>query len=96
MEFPPNLNQRIGIAIRRLRQLERMSQAQLAGKAEITQGYVSMIENGNANQRINLNTLQRVSCALDLALSELIALAEKVPPLEQTLKEILAEPERSF
>ena len=88
----PDLNLRLGITIKRLRQGQRMTQEQLSEKAQVSQAFLSLMENGyryGDNTRVNLNTLQRIAIVLGQCnLSELIKFAEDVPKPEETITEI--------
>ena len=86
-EPQPDLNLRIGIAVKRIRKQEGINQVALAKQVNVTQAYISQIENGKANLRININTLQAIAIALGLGtLSKLIERAEQVPPLKDAIK----------
>lgn len=65
-----NLNQIIGENIKTLRQEKKMSQENLAGIAEIDRRYIQSIEKGRRN--ISLNTLYKISKALDIKMSDII------------------------
>lgn len=68
-----DLQQRIGLVVRRLRENARLTQQTLAAMCGITQASVSHFERG---KRINsINALERISNALGLSLGRLIALA---------------------
>lgn len=75
-----NLAARVGILIRRLRDVQGFSQAELANRAGVTQGALSQIEAGK--RLINLNTLYRLGDALGMLPSRLLALAEIGPDKE--------------
>jgi transcriptional regulator with XRE-family HTH domain len=64
----------VGEAIKRLRQEQRLSQAELAGRARLTQATISRIESG-ARQG-DLQTLALIAAGLGLALWLLIRRAE--------------------
>jgi DNA-binding XRE family transcriptional regulator len=86
-EKKPNdkgIRRRIGIAVRRLRQQNGLSQSALARRAGITQPEISLIESG---ERSNLNTLERVAHALDWELTELMWFAERRRDSETVIKE---------
>ncbi|RJP18555.1 MAG: XRE family transcriptional regulator [Candidatus Omnitrophota bacterium] len=84
----PDINRRIGIAVRDLRNLHGITQVQLAKEACIAQSMVSMIENGRRNACVNLNALQRIARVLKQnSLSEFIALAENVPTADAVILE---------
>ena len=72
-EAPFDLQRRIGLVIRRLRENLGLTQNELAETCNITQASVSQIERG---KRINnLNTLVRISDALEISLARVIELA---------------------
>ena len=64
----------VGKTIRRIRKKRRLSQEALSGLAGIARTHLTMIENGT--KQANMETLFRISQALDLRLSELIRMAE--------------------
>ncbi len=61
-------------ALRRHRHVQRLSQEELAHRAGRSMRYVSLLESGK--HQPTLDTLNRISKALDLPLSQLIAEAE--------------------
>ena len=69
-----DLGLRIGVAVRRQREFDGLTQADLAAKAGVSQAAISMVERG---KRSNLSTLDRVSLALDKRLSEIVKAAEE-------------------
>lgn len=78
-----DLQRRVGLVVRRLRENGGMSQATLAEMCGITQAAVSQIEGG---KRINnINSLERISNALGLSLGRMIELAN----LEDFEREVL-------
>lgn len=78
-----DLQRRVGLVVRRLRENGGMSQAMLAEMCGITQAAVSQIEGG---KRINnINSLERISNALGLSLGRMIELAN----LEDFEREVL-------
>ena len=86
-----DLDLRVGLAVRRLRQVRQMTQSDLAQSAGISQASVSMTENGLRNTRFNLVTLQKMAYALgENRLSDLIRFAEDVP----TTSEILVDADK--
>ncbi len=89
---PPNLNLRLGITIKRLRQSCEMTQEQLSKKANVSQAFLSLMENGyryGDNTRVNLNTLQRIAIVLGCSsLSAFIRFAEDVPEPEELIADI--------
>ena len=83
-----DLDRRVGIAIKRLRGLVRMTQEELAKRAHVSQAYVSLTENGRRNTRMNLKTLQRIARILGMTkLSELIRAAEDIPDARTVIAE---------
>ena len=65
-----DLNKIIGENIKILRQGKKISQENLAGIAEIDRRYIQSIEKGKRN--ISLNTLYKISKALDVKMSEIL------------------------
>lgn len=65
-----DLNQIVGENIKTLRQGKKISQENLAGIAEIDRRYIQSIEKGKRN--ISLNTLYKISKALDVKMSEIL------------------------
>ncbi len=63
-----------GALIRELRLRKGMSQEVLSGLAEISRSHLSMIETGGKSP--NMETLWRISGALELPLSALIRMVE--------------------
>lgn len=85
----PDLGKRISLIIKRLRQAQGMNQVTLAEQAGVTQGFISQMENGQANLRMNINTLQAIALALgEETLSSLIAKAENVPSLDEAVADV--------
>ena len=82
-----NLGLRVGVAVRGYRQFQDLTQAALAEKASISQPEISLIERG---RRSNLATLERVSLALGMRLSEMIRFAEDVEDVESVVQEARA------
>ena len=66
-----NLKKRIGTKIRSRRSGLRISQEELAFKAELTTTYVSQIEGGKRNP--SLEALYRLCAALQMELSDLLS-----------------------
>jgi len=64
----------VGEAIKRIRQDQRLSQAELADRARLTQATISRIESGA--RRGDIETLALIAAALGLALWLLIKRAE--------------------
>lgn len=84
-----NLDNRVGLAIKRLREHHGLTQAELAGKVSVTQAAVSQLERG---KRVNnFTTLELIAQALGTRLSDLIRLAESVWSDETFIKDAKAE-----
>ena len=66
----------LGRAIRRLRKDRKLSQEELGHQAEIHPTWISHIESGRANPA--WGTVQRIVRVLEVPLSELALLAEKL------------------
>lgn len=82
----PDLDLRLGIAMKRQRKHLGLNQKELAEKVGVTQAFISQVEKGRRGSRININTLQAMAIGLGWErLSDLIRAAEDVPPLEQAL-----------
>ena len=64
-----------GMAVRRRRNRLHLSQEEFADRADIHRTYVSSIELGKVD--VGIGTAYKVSCALNLPLSNLIKEAEK-------------------
>jgi transcriptional regulator with XRE-family HTH domain len=75
-----DLAARVGTMIRRLREVQGLSQTDLAAKAGVAQSAVSQIEAGK--RLVNLNTLYRLGSALGFPASRLLAVAEVGPDTE--------------
>ncbi len=65
----------VGAVIRKLRLQKGMTQELLSGLAGIARTHLSMIEVGS--KQANVATLWRIADALDLRLSQLIAMSEQ-------------------
>ena len=65
----------LGILIRNLRKKKNLSQEVLSGLAGIARTHLTMIENGT--KQANIETLWRLSRALNIPLSHLILEVEK-------------------
>lgn len=74
----PELAQRIGERIRALRLSARLSQGELAGKADITESMLSMVERGRRYP--HLVTLANLAAALGVATGSLIPDALELRP----------------
>lgn len=64
----------VGMVIRKLRKKRGLSQEVVSGLAGIARTHLTMIEKGS--KQPNLETLWRISLALNMPLSELIRLVE--------------------
>lgn len=74
----------IGEAIETIRKIKRLSQGDLAHQANITQSYLSLIENNKKEP--NLKTLKTISSSLDIPLPFLLLYSinkEDVPENKQ-------------
>ena len=71
----PDVAARIGHAVKRLRRWHDMTQGELAKRVSVSQGTISLMEKGKS---LNFSTLDAVSRALGLKLSELIEFAESL------------------
>lgn len=69
-----NYNKITGQMIGILRSQRGMSQEVLSGLAGVARSHLAMIENGSKNA--NVDTLWRISSALDMRMSELIRMVE--------------------
>ncbi len=74
-ETERDLGLRIGVIVRRYREHKRLTQAQLAKSANVTQAEISYIESG---KRSHLKTLDHVAFALGMRLSEMMRRAEDI------------------
>lgn len=61
----------VGFSIRKARLFARLSQEELAAKAEINRTYLSQLENGRSSP--TLDVLERIARALGLSTTELIS-----------------------
>ena len=79
-EDQANLDLRIGVIVKRLRQLAGLTQSDLAARVNVSQGCISLIECGHRNRgTLNLMLLQSIARELGYNLSDLIRFAEKAP-----------------
>jgi transcriptional regulator with XRE-family HTH domain len=69
-------HQGLGLAVRQIRAERRLSQEELAVRSHLHRNYVGGIERGERNP--SFTNLTKVAAALDVRLSELIALGEKL------------------
>lgn len=86
------LQSRLGIILKRLRETRKISQEKLANLSKVDRRYLSDVENGRRN--VSLNTLERLAGVFNLNVSELVAMAEDayfVPTTLQQLKESLCD-----
>jgi transcriptional regulator with XRE-family HTH domain len=89
--------QRLGLRLKELRKLRKLSQEELAERASISTQYVSNIERGKENPTLDL--LFKLAGALTVSLAEMCDFeAEGVnqKQMEQAIREMLraADPER--
>jgi transcriptional regulator with XRE-family HTH domain len=70
-----DLPDRFGPVLRRLREQQRWSQEHLAHKAEINRSYLGEVERGSAVP--SLATMSKLASALDMRLSNLLAICEQ-------------------
>ena len=73
----------VGEAIAHFRKKKRISQEVLSGLSDIGRTHLSAIERGE--RKPTLETLYRISCALDVSMSEIVA------EIENRLKKIKSE-----
>lgn len=71
-----NINQKIGIVVRKQRLLTQISQERLGEAAGLHRTYISDVERGKRN--ITIVSLYKIATALHLSLSNLIEEAEKL------------------
>lgn len=60
--------------VKKLRKQAAISQAELAQRANLTQRYVSIVENGSPN--VTLDTVERIAKALDQAPEQLLCVEQ--------------------
>lgn len=75
-----NLAEHFGAAVRRHRELLRLSQEELAGRARIDRTYISGVERGVRNP--TLEVMQRIAEALGVDLDVVFATARQVASIE--------------
>jgi transcriptional regulator with XRE-family HTH domain len=68
-------NQRVAVALRRLREARRLSQEDFAARCGLHRTYVGAIERAEGN--ITLDTLDRVAAALGVPAAELLRTSGK-------------------
>lgn len=71
-----DLSQHFGLAIRRHRELLRLSQDELAARADLDRTYVSGIERNKRNPTLNVQ--QRLANALGVGLDVIFATAREI------------------
>lgn len=71
-----NINQKIGIAVRKQRLLTQISQERLGEETGLHRTYISDVERGKRN--ITIVSLYKIATALHISLSNLIEEAEKL------------------
>jgi len=64
-----DIKSKVGIRIREVREIVKMSQKDLAYAADLDRSYIASVENGKRN--ISIVNLEKVANALGLTLSEL-------------------------
>src|ERR1035437_5467603 len=75
----PDINMRIGVLVRVLREEQGLTQKDLAEMVSLTPGSISHIETMTRGRQVKLDTLQNIARAVGLSsLSEMIARAEQV------------------
>ncbi len=78
--------------VRDLRKLRDLSAAELAQKAELTEGYIHMIERGARGKRPTLDLARRLARALSVTVDELLDGADVAPDgAEETVTDDAAE-----
>ncbi len=71
-----NINQKIGMVIRKQRLLTHLSQEKLGEVTGLHRTYISDVERGKRN--ITIISLSKIAAALHISLSDLISEAEKI------------------
>lgn len=71
-----NLGDYFGASVRRHRELMRLSQEELAGRAQLDRTYISGVERGVRNP--SLDVMQRIASALGADLDVLFATAREI------------------
>ena len=86
------LDEALGLAVKRIRQHQGLTQTKLAEIAGISQAWISLAERAgetNKNKRPSLGILQRTALALGLpGLSDLIRFAERMTDVPKTLVDV--------
>jgi transcriptional regulator with XRE-family HTH domain len=67
----------IGSNVRKMRKAKRLSQEELAFRAEIDRSYLSEVENGHKN--LSVTMLDQIAAALDVDMKELLEGYKRVP-----------------
>lgn len=84
-----DLERALGLAIRRLREHNKLTQTALARRAQVTQSWVSMAETAERNKRPPLGVLRRIAISLGLnGLGDLIKDAERIIQVELALRDV--------
>ena len=78
-----NIRQTIGWNLRHLRVAKGLSQERLALASGIDRSYVGRVERGSEN--VTVNTLEALSAALDVHVSQLFAKVDEDAPLPKPL-----------
>ena len=65
-----NINTQLGMRLRYLRKQRKLSQEELAFKADINKNYYSDLERGNRNPTLTI--LNKLAIAFDITLEELL------------------------
>lgn len=83
---------RFGAAVRNLRARLRISQEELANRADLHRTYIAGVEGGSRN--ITLKSIEKLARALEVSIPELLSVSTRVPPpppndLSSKLAEIL-------
>jgi transcriptional regulator with XRE-family HTH domain len=85
-----DIDYRIGLIIKRLRQVANITQSELARQVGVSQSTISLIETGQRNNRsINLRVFQRIARVIGFSrLSDLISFAEDISSPEAILERL--------
>ena len=75
--FVRPIEQRFGLAVRRLREQRRWSQERLAAEAELNRSYLGEVERGSVAP--SLTTAAKLAQALDVRLADLVSQCEARP-----------------
>ena len=86
------LDEALGLAVKRIREDQGMTQMSLAEKARVSQAWISLSERAGEtkkNKRPSLSILERIALALGLpSLSYLIKFAEQMTDTRKTLIDV--------